>query len=730
MTKDTLYSRVRGIVLLVLLFLPPMVQAAKVGTGYAIVIDQESYLKARDEVDAYAAAVERQGLKTTLIIDRWQHPDSIREALHQLYLSKTCPLEGAVLIGDIPVPMLRNAQHLSTAFKMDQERYAWNRSSIPSDRFYDDFDLQFRYLKQDSLHHLYHYYSLKPESPQYLTPDIYTGRIKPSAGKDQYEKLRAYLRKVTAYREHPEVAGQVLYFTGHGYNSESRRSWMDEKLALCQQFAYLNGQQNFLEYINFQDEEHIKFRLMAELKRKDLDIALLHHHGGPRAQYLDGTPETGSVQSRIDQVKYYLRSKLRGAGDSPEKISATKKRYTEWLGVPGSWFDGTFDKEQIRKDSIWNADLDINLEDLSGYSSNARFIMLDACFTGSFHLDRYLSGAYIFDEGRTLVVQANSVNVFQDKWADEMAGLLGLGLRAGFWHKMNCTLETHLIGDPAFAFSVPEGYPDLNQLVTSGKKDVAPWKKMLQSPVADIQALALRILYEQKGKAFSDQLLDQFKTSGFFPVRAEAFRLLCQCRDQNLIQAVNLGISDSYELIQRLSALEMGNTGDPSHIPYLIDALLRNNLSPRVEYNLRNDVSVFSQNLMLAELARQLPDKEYLLDQDKKEEEMEKLIRYNCGKSLQSVDELLSDKTSAKDKMFNIRAFRNTNVHPYLADLVRFTGSVTDERLKVAAAEMLGWFNSSWNRQLILDFCRKELARNDLSGPYRHELVRTMNRVK
>ncbi|MGV8095898.1 MAG: HEAT repeat domain-containing protein [Mangrovibacterium sp.] len=721
-----------NIFLLFLLLFPSLVWAGagRTGSGYAVVIDQRSYSEARAEVDAYVAAVEKQGLKTSLIIDRWQHPDSIRKVLHQLYLSRTCPLEGAVLIGDIPVPMLRDAQHLSTAFKMDQDKYAWNRSSVPSDRFYDDFDLQFTYLKQDTLHRLYHYYSMNPGSPQHLTPDIYTGRIKPPAGKDQYEKLKAYLKKVVEYRQHPEVADQVLYFTGHGYNSESPHSWMDEKLALFQQFAYMNRQQNYLEYINFKDEEHIKFRLMAELKRKDLDIALLHHHGGPRAQYLDGTPETSSVQGSIDNIKFYLRSKLRDAGNSPEKISETKKKYMEWLGVTDSWFDGTFEKEQIKKDSLYNANLDINLEDHEGYSANVRFIMLDACFTGSFHLDQYLSGEYIFDEGRTIVVQANSVNVFQDKWADEMVGLLGLGLRTGFWHKMNCSLETHLIGDPAFAFSRPEGCDDLNKLISSGKDDPALWKKMLQSPFTDVRCLALRMLFVQKGKAFSDELLDQFKTSGFYPVRAEAFKLLSQCRDKNFIEAINLGINDSYELIQRLSALEMGNTGDISHIPYLIGSLLRNNLSPRVEYNLRNDVSVFSQKLMLDELAQQLPGKEYILDQKAKKEELERLIHYNCGKSMKSVDEILSDKTTSKDKLFNIRAFRNTNVHPYLADLIRFTSSTPDEGLKIAAVEMLGWFNASSKRQLILDFCREELSRKDLTEPYRSELTRTMNRVK
>ncbi len=698
-------------------------------TGFAIVVDQKSYQEAKSEIEAYAKSVEQQGLKTYLLVDDWKTPDAIRDTLKALYHFKNAPIEGAVFVGDIPVPMIRDAQHFTSAFKMDQEKYAWNRSSIPSDRFYDDFDLQFTYLKQDAAKPLFHYYSMKAESPQRLTVDIYSARIKPPEGKDKYELLKAYLKKVVAYKSNPEKVDQVLFFTGHGYNSECPRTWMDEKLAISQQFDYLSGQKGYLEYINFQFDEHIKFRLMAELKRKDLDIALLHHHGGPTSQYLDGMPEKRSIQEEIEDVKFYLRSKLSGAGNSPEKIRQTKDNYMKTFGVPESWFDGTFDKEQIRKDSIYNANLDITVDDLKNYSSNAKFIMLDACFTGSFHLDKYLSGEYIFNDGQTQVVQANSVNAYQDKWPDEMAGLLGLGMRIGFWHKMNCSLETHLIGDPTFAFKSVDDKTNINTWINSRKNDMAFWKKQLSSSYADVQALALRMIFQKEGITASDLLLNSFKTSRFFTARAEAFKLLCLCRDQNMIKATNLGISDSYELIQRLSAIQMGNTGDPSHIPFMIDALLRNNLSQRVEYDLKTSVGMFPKDLLLAELDKQIPQKEFLLDPEAKKAELRKMIEYNTNRMKEYVDELLSPKSSKKDKFFNLKSFRNMTVHQHLDELINFTDTVSDASLKVVAVEMLGWFDSSSERQRIIDFCNRELSKKDLAEPYRKEVLRTKNRI-
>lgn len=39
------------------------------------------------------------------------------------------------LIGDVPVALVRNAQHMTTAFKMNEKAFPWDQSSVPTDRF-------------------------------------------------------------------------------------------------------------------------------------------------------------------------------------------------------------------------------------------------------------------------------------------------------------------------------------------------------------------------------------------------------------------------------------------------------------------------------------------------------------------------------------------------------------------------------------------------------------------
>ncbi|HQP79671.1 MAG TPA: HEAT repeat domain-containing protein, partial [Bacteroidales bacterium] len=190
-------------------------------TKVAVVTDQKTYEAIGNDIDAFTASMSLIGKEGVLIIDKWQHPDSLRAVLKHYYT--THKLEGAILVGDIPIAMIRDAQHMTTAFKMDQ-RADWKDSSVPSDRFYDDFDLRFEYLKQDADKPLLHYYSLTAESAQTIGCDIWTSRIKPPKipETDKYSAISAYLKKaIEQKRKQPKKISNILVFAGHGYNSDS-----------------------------------------------------------------------------------------------------------------------------------------------------------------------------------------------------------------------------------------------------------------------------------------------------------------------------------------------------------------------------------------------------------------------------------------------------------------------------------------------------------------------------
>ncbi|HUW91803.1 MAG TPA: HEAT repeat domain-containing protein [Bacteroidales bacterium] len=690
---------------------------------FAIIADSHSMNSAGDEIRQYAVVLQAEGLDAVIIEDRWKNPDSIRILLRVMHTYNR-GFEGAVFIGDIPVPMLRDAQHLTSAFKMDQERYPWHRSSVPSDRFYEDFDLQFTFLKADT-NGLYFYYRLDPESPQRLTPDIYTGRIR-IPGDNDGAKLKAYLQKVADAHKNPDKVDKVLFFAGHGYNSESMTARLDEKAALLQQFPQLNRQDNGLEYIDYTFDEHIKNRLLSTMTTEMIDVALLHHHGAPEAELAGSEQAANGVQQNIESIKFYLRSKVRGAKDTVE----AKSKYIEWLGVPDTWFKGANEKIQSEKDSAWFADMDIISSDVMKYDIKTRFIIFDACFNGSFHTEEFISGAYVFGNGRTIAAQANTVNSIQDKFPDEMIGLLSYGMRVGEWNRMVCFLESHIIGDPTFRFSASD--PKLNaimMLISAGNN--AKLLKLTDFPHPDVQSWALWQLSANGYPDLSRLLADKYFSSPYAVTRMTALKLLAEIKDDNFIRVTGAALNDSYELVRRIGAVYCQESGDPRLAPALIKAVTDPNISKRVNYQAEEALSYFDRDLLLSELNKRFSgvDTANHLGTIYRETiaEINKRTK-SCTKTIASIT---SPEVTEKEKIFEIRSLRNSTFHPAIIPLCDYLLTSPGEKIEVELIEALGWFNYSYNREMIIDTCKKIIADKDrFSDPVRQEVIRTIHRLE
>lgn len=690
---------------------------------FAIIADRRSIDLAGEELKQYADALRAEGLDAVVIEDRWQHPDSIRLLLRSMYNSGR-GFEGTIFIGDIPVPMIRDAQHLTSAFKMDQERYPFHRSSVPSDRFYDDFDLKFTFLKADT-NRLYFYYSLNPDSPQSLTPDIYSGRIR-IPGDDDGTKMKAYLRKVVEAHRKPDTVDEVLFFAGHGYNSESMTARLDEKAALLQQFPQLNRQDNGLEYIDYTFDEHIKYRLLSTMTNEMLDIALLHHHGASEAQLAGSELAASGVQQNIQSIKYYLRSKVRGAKDTTE----AKKKYIEWLGVPDTWFYGANDKIQSEKDSAWFADMDIITADVEKYDIKARFIMFDACFNGSFHTEEFISGAYVFGDGRTVAAQANTVNSLQDKYPDEMVGLLSYGLRVGEWNRMVCYLESHIIGDPTFRFTTSDPKLDADRMMSAIGSN-SKLLKLASYPHPDVQAWAIWHLHQNGYPGISGLLAGKYFTSPYATTRVSAMKLLARLRDDNFVRVTGAALNDSYELARRFAAVYCQESGDPRLIPSLIRAVTDPNISKRVNYQAQDALSYFDPQLLMAELDKSFKG----VDTANFLGEIYRQTAANIDRKSKSCSETVATITgkevSEKERIFDIRSLRNLTYHPAIRPLCEYLLTAPGEKIETALTEALGWFSHSYDRQHIIYTCRKiteDTVR--FSEPVRLEALRTVKRLE
>lgn len=707
-------------------FLP----AAALERGFAIVIDPQSYSQASKEVEAYAKSIAQDGLKPVIIKDNVDTPEKIRKQLLDLYNDKTNPLEGVVFIGDIPIPMVRDAQHLTSAFKMNQTEYPWNESSVPSDRYYDDFDLQFDYIKQDADEPLYYYYSLRSDSPQYLQPDIYSGRIRPiDNGKDdRYKLLRDYLTKIVELRNENNVLDQLLFFAGHGFVSESIVARIDEKGAYLQNFPWMHTRKNGIEYIDHKRDKFVKNRLMTELQRRDLDVALLHHHGMPETEYLNNEPDPETPTEMVHTIKdyaNYVYRRHRGKGTPDDSIKRNVARNLG--GLPVEWFEDEESEEHRKHDSIMERNLNLYVEDFEDFTPNCRLVILDACFNGSYHLPKYIAGSYIFDDGKTAATIANSVNVLQDKWSDRYLGLVGLGMRVGNLPKYNTYLESHCIGDPAFHFkSAVEGL-DANEMLN---QPAEWWKGQLDSEYPSIRVMAMRQLVDND-MIDSDRLLEIYTNDPSEVVRMEAMTLLSLYDDENFVKCLEMIPDDSYEMIQRYGLNYIAKRGDKELIPALVKLAKKNNTGKRIEFGISQAASYYPADSLIAELDRQFDPLDYAEGEKVKGYVAHALDKYANSYRLKDVQTVCkNDSATVKQKKSAIRTFRNSTMHWNVDELLEAVQNTKNDEVTVDLLEALGWFRNSFRRPDISEVALKMSKDKKRSKNVRNEALRTYNRLE
>lgn len=702
-------------------------------TSFAMVIDSDTYSVVKDEIKAYKEVVEKDGLGTYILVHTWSSPAEIKEQLEKLYRQRTAKLEGAVLIGDIPIPMIRDAQFLTSAFKMNQ-RLRWDKSSVPSDRYYDDFDLQFDFLHQDTAkgREQYFYYSLNAASNQFIEMDIYSARIKPPVekGEDAKIKIKEYLQKVVRLRREENPLTDMVVSKGHGYNSNSTNAVSGEALALRSQFPTLFKPGHSVKFINYRNADLIKFNLLSELKRPGVDFAYMTGHGTATLQLLNGYPDASAPQPSMENVGRYIRSKMRAAKERGAGLEEEKERYKQMFGLNDKWFEDTFDAASIEADSLFNEDMDMQIYDVRDAGIQARLVYLNSCLTGSFQLDNYLAGYYPFSQNENLAAVANSVGVLQDLWGGELLGVLQHGVRAGNWLKHVAYLETHVLGDPTFSFSSPKKN-DLNKALVLRTQDKKYWQSLLKEEDADLQALALIYLSRILPQKEASSLLKSYYFNSFYEtVRMEAFQLLRNFEDQNYFDVLHAAKGDAYEYIRRRAVYDLADFGGDDFVKDQLEFFVSDPHSERVAYRAR-----WNLRFLNPELARQYVE-EIIRNNDRlshSDSLANKLLRDidMYSKSTEKSATILADKSKPeKERIAEITTMRLYRNHALIPSLITIAKDTTEsDETRKTALEVMGWFTISVRRADIIAACEAVMNEEQHSDEIRQEALKTKKRL-
>ncbi len=695
-------------------------------SAFAIIVDKTTFQHTSAAILAYRDAVERDGLATWVVMDDWSDPEQIRTVAKKLYAERP-PLEGIVLVGDIPIPMIRDAQHLTSAFKMDQERYPFNRSSVPSDRFYDDFDLKFDFLKRDSNDSLLFYYSLRADSPQRVEREIYSARIRPPvADSTKYTLIARYLKRVACKKTEQNLLDNILTFHGHGYHSEALNAWEDQTFALKEQFPYLTaGHGQFVNLYHSMSPD-MKNIVLDNLQNPALDLAIFHAHGEYDTQYLIGYPPAENIDQNVAAIKMFLRSKMREAQRHKKSIEEVKKYYQQAYQFPNSWFDGADDDSLIQADSLYAARLDLYVADVNKIQPQAKVIIFDECFNGSFIKMPYVAGAYLFGDGQVIAAVANTVNVKQDNWADEHLGLLSYGIRLGAWHQQRVYLESHLFGDPTYHFSPLPESGDFQQRFQNRKLNVS---QELKSPAVVRRTWAVAQLYQQQKAKSIPQLVQIYRTDPAFNVRLEALKCLADSRSPEFEKLLSVSVNDPFELIRRFSVNWMGLIGQSEFLPLLAKKTLWD-VSERVSYTAKTAIEKLGP-LQADSACRAIYEAQPKHTARERSNNLSKSFRRSHEWLWQEILPMVKNDTlSLKARIDEVRTFRNYQFSDAIPELLRITiDPQQTPQLRQATLEALGWYYFSYKRATIIATCETLLNDKNVPESVRLEAVKTRARL-
>jgi len=654
-------------IIVVLVLTTVGVSAAPV--SFAIVTDSQTYSKCTDELNAYRDVLCSEGLKTCIIARDWESPEEVKGAL----IALRPKLEGAVFVGDVPVVMVRGAQFMTTAFKMNEKLYPEFESSVASDRFYDDFDLSFKFIKKaDGVF----YYELTAEGSTRLCPDIYSARMKvPEVMEgDKYEIMAKYLRKVVAaHKENGNVLDQMTFFAGNSYNSDCLTLWRQKPLAFREEFPACFSQASSNRFLNFRENPEMKWRLFNELRRPGTDFFQFSEHGSPDTQYINGEKERIGTEELVDALKRSIAGYYRKYKGGPEDEAFCHEIMDSTYHILRKEFCDSALAEYARKDSLDEANSNIVAQELCGVATNARVVVLNACYNGSFHNpEGYVAGCHVFSDGDCIVAQGNTVNVLQDKWEDELIGLLSLGERVGMWQKELCYLESHLIGDPTFRFAslsdadaavCKQLHKDLTR--NAGKSSV--WTLYCKSDRALLRAAG--IVHLARLQNCSDLALDMFRNDESAMVRLHALNVLWSFADANAAAAAIEALDDPMETVARTGIRMITAMSVMEAVPVLKEYAQKHPENVRCSYLSKGALDVLTGSRMLERDVKALSD---------------------------------GDLSDAK-KISSIRNFRNNR---YLKAIEPLLSIVADNQasieLRQAACETLGWYNSSIRRDEII----------------------------
>ena len=195
------------------------------------------------------------------------------------------------------------------------------------------------------------------------------------------------------------------------------------------------------------------------------------------------------------------------------------------------------------------------------------------------------------------------------------------------------------------------------------------------------------------------------------------------------IEAIKLGVNDSYELVQRFSLNYLAQSGDNRLIPSLISVAVSNNTSKRCNFSAMNALSMFEDSQLQSEFKRQFAKEEVdYMDKEKVGKSISRAIQSASDKWVEEIGIACNPDSTMKKRNFAIRATRNYTPGWAIPQLIQLAEKDADVQVRISVWESLGWrVYSCYVPQIAAAALRA--SKTDKDANVRNEALKTYNRV-
>lgn len=596
--------------------------------SFAIISDRSTFEKCQKEILSYRDIVESELLPTLVVYHDWKSPEQLKKELQRLY--ETVKIEGVIFIGDIPIPMVLKAQHLTNV-----------STAIPSDRFYDDFGLTFDFLEQSKTNPQLFFYNLGISSPNRIRSTIYSARLKPvtDGDTDKYQQINTYLNKAIQARLNKNSIDQVMSYVAY----QPLSAWSSHSYFLEEQFPQIL--KTSTQFQNYKDDKQrtLQNETINQFRRRNLDIAFIRQYP---------------------------------------------------------------------------------LSNVASIHPNVTFSIFADDPIGNFSEGQYSAGQFTMGKGSALAVLANTVQPAPHRHPTYLIGSLGMGLNIGQWSKLNNTLESHLFGDPTFAFSINSTDTLTRYVHEGGTKKLVEALSKSKSPEA--QSFLLNQLYLHNYEGLSKLITQYYDNSNYATVRYTCIHLADRQEGETRSVLFAKGIKDTDESIRQEVINAMSRIGDPIFIPALVDAYIENQHAEGILSAINMALYAFNKDLIKNIAEQRFMTADNFIDKGKAKESFYE----NQFKGIYlEIDKNIFDTKPASQRQ-GISDLRTIHYHPSITRYLEFVrNSKMPIDLRIAMLESLSCFGDSYRKQEIIAACKELMVDTRHSKRLRDEARRTLNNI-